>query len=419
MSSSKTPCAACKLQRRKCTQECVFAPYFPPDNPRKFSNVQQVFGASNVSKLLTELNVAHREEAVRSLAYEAEARLRDPVYGCVGLISVLQQRLRHVQNEVDKAKKELATYIGPQALQPMVPVLDPHHGMVPLHPNHQGNVYGPSVFPYNNMPPQAMAARGGQLVIREPQQQHRDEQQMLGSQLATDMEVRQVQELFGIYDQQQQPPTTQQQQKDFMSYGGGGGAEMGSVSGSGFNQPPEMSPSLALNTYDNTYRSVQLQQSQGGDQQHHHHQPPRHHLQEQMLLPPQQPHSHFYRRSNCNRSLRPISFRRSSINITVISFRSSCFYGHNNRNRIRISINIISLRTISFRSSCFYSRINIKSNRRTRMVGASVLLDFPVLQILRLRQYRPTFLTLFLPDDFAEMMFPEIYGQILRTCDPA
>ncbi|XP_028768456.1 LOB domain-containing protein 36-like [Neltuma alba] len=289
MSSSKTPCAACKLQRRKCTQECVFAPYFPPDNPRKFSNVQQVFGASNVSKLLTELNVAHREEAVRSLAYEAEARLRDPVYGCVGLISVLQQRLRHVQNEVDKAKKELATYIGPQALQPMVPVLDPHHGMVPLHPHHQGNVYGPSVFPYNNMPPQAMGARGGQLVIREPQQQHRDEQQMLGSQLATDMEVRQVQELFGIYDQQQQPPTTQQQQKDFMSYGGGGGAEMGSVSGSGFNQPPEMSPSLALNTYDNTYRSVQLQQSQGGDQQHHHHQAPRHHLQEQMLLPPQQP----------------------------------------------------------------------------------------------------------------------------------
>ncbi|XP_054810510.1 LOB domain-containing protein 36 [Prosopis cineraria] len=297
MSSSKTPCAACKLQRRKCTQECVFAPYFPPDNPRKFSTVHQVFGASNVSKLLTELNVAHREEAVRSLAYEAEARLRDPVYGCVGLISVLQQRLKHVQSEVDKAKKELATYIGPQALQPMVPVLDPHHGVIPLHPHHQGNVYGPTVFPNNNnMLPQSMASRGGQLVIREPQQQQqqRAEQQMLGTQLTTDMDVRQVQEFFGIYDQQQQQPPPPQQQ-DFMRYGGGGGIEMGSVSGSGFSQAPEMSPSLALNTYDNAYHSMQLQQAQGGDhpqqqnQQHHHH-TPRHHPQE--FLPPQHQNQH-------------------------------------------------------------------------------------------------------------------------------
>ncbi|KHN36206.1 LOB domain-containing protein 36 [Glycine soja] len=34
-SSSNSPCAACKFLRRKCTQECVFAPYFPPDNPQR------------------------------------------------------------------------------------------------------------------------------------------------------------------------------------------------------------------------------------------------------------------------------------------------------------------------------------------------------------------------------------------------
>ncbi|KOM26400.1 hypothetical protein LR48_Vigan267s000100 [Vigna angularis] len=74
LSLSNSPCAACKIQRRKCTQECVFAPYFPPDNPQRFAYVHKVFGASNVAKLLNELNTAQREDAVKSLAYEAEAR---------------------------------------------------------------------------------------------------------------------------------------------------------------------------------------------------------------------------------------------------------------------------------------------------------------------------------------------------------
>ncbi|CBI23281.3 unnamed protein product, partial [Vitis vinifera] len=120
MSSSNSPCAACKIRRQKCTQECVLAPYFPPDQPQKFVNVHKVFGASNVTKLLNELNAANREDAVNSLAYEAEARLRDPVYGCVGLISVLQQRLKQVQSDLLAAKKELAAYIGPSAMLPFI-----------------------------------------------------------------------------------------------------------------------------------------------------------------------------------------------------------------------------------------------------------------------------------------------------------
>uniref|UniRef100_A0A0D9WGK1 LOB domain-containing protein n=1 Tax=Leersia perrieri TaxID=77586 RepID=A0A0D9WGK1_9ORYZ len=79
-----SPCAACKFLRRKCQPDCVFAPYFPPDNPQKFVHVHRVFGASNVTKLLNELHPYQREDAVNSLAYEADMRLRDPVYGCVG-----------------------------------------------------------------------------------------------------------------------------------------------------------------------------------------------------------------------------------------------------------------------------------------------------------------------------------------------
>ncbi|KAF0921986.1 hypothetical protein E2562_020670 [Oryza meyeriana var. granulata] len=100
MSSSSSPCAACKLLRRKCTQGCVFAPYFPPDQPAKFANVHKVFGASNVTKLLNDLQPEQREDAVNSLAYEAEARLRDPVYGCVAYISILQLRIKQVQHQM-------------------------------------------------------------------------------------------------------------------------------------------------------------------------------------------------------------------------------------------------------------------------------------------------------------------------------
>lgn len=47
-----SPCASCKLLRRRCAKDCVFAPYFPPDDPHKFAMVHKVFGASNVSKML-------------------------------------------------------------------------------------------------------------------------------------------------------------------------------------------------------------------------------------------------------------------------------------------------------------------------------------------------------------------------------
>ncbi|EMS48609.1 hypothetical protein TRIUR3_10339 [Triticum urartu] len=86
------PCAACKFLRRKCLPGCVFAPYFPPEEPQKFANVHKVFGASNVTKLLNELPPHQREDAVSSLAYEAEARGKDPVYGCGRALSVLQRQ---------------------------------------------------------------------------------------------------------------------------------------------------------------------------------------------------------------------------------------------------------------------------------------------------------------------------------------
>ncbi|XP_012448039.1 LOB domain-containing protein 4 isoform X2 [Gossypium raimondii] len=101
------PCAACKLLRRRCAQDCVFAPYFPADEPQKFANVHKVFGASNVNKMLQELPVHQRGDAVSSMVYEANARVRDPVYGCVGAISSLQQQIDALQTQLAMAQAEV------------------------------------------------------------------------------------------------------------------------------------------------------------------------------------------------------------------------------------------------------------------------------------------------------------------------
>ncbi|ESW05373.1 hypothetical protein PHAVU_011G174300 [Phaseolus vulgaris] len=102
-----SPCAACKLLRRRCAQDCVFAPYFPADEPHKFASVHKVFGASNVNKMLQELAEYQRSDAVSSMVYEANARVRDPVYGCVGAISSLQQQVDVLRTQLALAEAEV------------------------------------------------------------------------------------------------------------------------------------------------------------------------------------------------------------------------------------------------------------------------------------------------------------------------
>lgn len=89
-----SPCGACKFLRRKCAVDCIFAPYFCSEQgPARFAAIHKVFGASNVSKLLLHVPVADRCEAVVTIAYEAQARIRDPVHGCVAHIFALQQQV--------------------------------------------------------------------------------------------------------------------------------------------------------------------------------------------------------------------------------------------------------------------------------------------------------------------------------------
>ncbi|KAL8162178.1 hypothetical protein V2J09_013667 [Rumex salicifolius] len=102
-----SPCAACKILRRRCTEKCVLAPYFPPTEPHKFTIAHRVFGASNIIKLVQELPASQRADAVSSMVYEANARVRDPVYGSAGAIFALQNQLSALQAELAIAQAEI------------------------------------------------------------------------------------------------------------------------------------------------------------------------------------------------------------------------------------------------------------------------------------------------------------------------
>ncbi|CAL4961157.1 unnamed protein product [Urochloa decumbens] len=112
------PCGACKFLRRRCVPGCVFAPHFGAGGVREhggagatgaaqFAAVHKVFGASNVAKMLSRVPVALRRDAASTVCYEAQARIADPVYGCVGTILALQHQVALVQAELSIAQTEL------------------------------------------------------------------------------------------------------------------------------------------------------------------------------------------------------------------------------------------------------------------------------------------------------------------------
>ncbi|XP_039031368.1 LOB domain-containing protein 16-like [Hibiscus syriacus] len=104
-----SPCGACKFLRRKCASDCIFAPYFCSEQgPARFAAIHKVFGASNASKLLLHVPAHDRCEAVFTIAYEAQARIGDPVYGCVAHIFALQQQVAYLQAQLMQVKTQLA-----------------------------------------------------------------------------------------------------------------------------------------------------------------------------------------------------------------------------------------------------------------------------------------------------------------------
>ncbi|XP_058092346.1 LOB domain-containing protein 1-like [Magnolia sinica] len=97
---STQPCAACRMLRRRCATDCILAPYFPIEESDNFARVHKVFGASNVIKMLQMVEESRREDAVKSMVYEAKARLRDPIYGSAGTVFYLQKHVKDLEMQL-------------------------------------------------------------------------------------------------------------------------------------------------------------------------------------------------------------------------------------------------------------------------------------------------------------------------------
>ncbi|OEL21540.1 LOB domain-containing protein 29 [Dichanthelium oligosanthes] len=119
MTDLGSPCGACKFLRRKCVKGCVFAPYFCHEQgAAHFAAIHKVFGASNASKLLMHLPISDRCEAAVTMSYEAQARLQDPIYGCVAHIFSLQQQVVSLQAELESFKAQATQGYGDGSLTP-------------------------------------------------------------------------------------------------------------------------------------------------------------------------------------------------------------------------------------------------------------------------------------------------------------
>ncbi|KAI3909153.1 hypothetical protein MKW98_012890 [Papaver atlanticum] len=146
MTGFGSPCGACKFLRRKCVRGCVFAPYFCHEQgATHFAAIHKVFGASNVSKLLIHLPLGDRCEAAVTISYEAQARIQDPVYGCVSHIFALQQQVVSLQEQLTTLKAQQAAHCFVNGGNITTSTNDHIH----QHDNHNKLFYGdfPTTYP--------------------------------------------------------------------------------------------------------------------------------------------------------------------------------------------------------------------------------------------------------------------------------
>ncbi|KAK6942456.1 Lateral organ boundaries, LOB, partial [Dillenia turbinata] len=95
-SSSSAPCGACKFLRRKCVNACIFAPHFGSDQ-----------GAARFVAVLSHIPVNRRQDALVTVSYGAQARLSDPVHGCVSTVLALQLQVASLQVKLAMVQMQL------------------------------------------------------------------------------------------------------------------------------------------------------------------------------------------------------------------------------------------------------------------------------------------------------------------------
>ncbi|XP_066313362.1 LOB domain-containing protein 18-like [Miscanthus floridulus] len=114
------PCEACRTLWRRCVPGSVFAPYFTADD---FAAMHGVFDASNVSKMLERIELPESQRvAALTLVVEAKAQQRNPTFGRVSYIRILQEVNDKAREQVDAVREEIAKEFGALAAAEPLPV---------------------------------------------------------------------------------------------------------------------------------------------------------------------------------------------------------------------------------------------------------------------------------------------------------
>ncbi|XP_058776189.1 LOB domain-containing protein 22-like [Vicia villosa] len=104
---SNKACAACTHQRRKCSKDCLLAPYFPANKPKMFHNAHSLYGVSNMVRILNEVPKEKRDLAMRTVIYESNVRKIYPIGGCVDVIKEYSDKISEALEELNQVKKVL------------------------------------------------------------------------------------------------------------------------------------------------------------------------------------------------------------------------------------------------------------------------------------------------------------------------
>lgn len=98
---------------------------------------------------MQEVPESQRADAANSLVYEANLRLRDPVYGCMGAISALQQQVQSLQAELNAVRAEIMKYKYREAASQ---IISSHGAMVSSVEDSQQGLAQPPPKPPSSLP---------------------------------------------------------------------------------------------------------------------------------------------------------------------------------------------------------------------------------------------------------------------------
>ncbi|KAL8139290.1 hypothetical protein V2J09_005311 [Rumex salicifolius] len=115
ISNGAQACAACKYQRRKCAPDCILAPYFPHDKQPQFLNAHKLFGVSNITKIIRDLDQRDKDMAMATIIFQSDMRARDPVSGCYGIVRALHYQTEYVKNELEFVRHQITVCRAHQA----------------------------------------------------------------------------------------------------------------------------------------------------------------------------------------------------------------------------------------------------------------------------------------------------------------